>query len=272
MITIGVVATVMPLWVNARVAPINVMATALSVMMWWLPGLEIEAAVRHLGFGRSTEGMSMLFHALFTCFMLAFGMGFGFTIADAGGFPASSISSPTNSPVPRWAHVFFLLVATFGAMMLKQACRRTFFVPMAVASVVGFYTTSWATSGLGVYSPLLGGFSLKLVTLAWNLVTAQPVFPITAVALLPIVPGSTALNGVFASVESGSVHDQGLSSSVGFIGSMFMISFCIYIGSSLCGFFFGWMRNNERVLTALRRNTPESIVRGSYELTNKHCY
>jgi uncharacterized membrane protein YjjP (DUF1212 family) len=227
-ITIGVVATLVPLWCNARVQSINIMATALSVQMWWLPGLEIVAAVKHLGFGRSIEGVSMLFHALFTCFMLAFGMGFGFTLAQAAGLDTTAISTPSAAPVPAWADIFFLLLATLGAVLLKQASPAVFFAPMAVASVAGYYATSWATPALGTYSPLAGGFVLELVTLAYNLVTAQPFFPIIAVGLLPIVPGSTALNGVFASVEQGQANGgQDLGSSIDFLGSMFMISFCM---------------------------------------------
>jgi hypothetical protein len=155
-------------------------------------------------------------------------MGFGFTLAQAAGLDTTAISTPSAAPVPAWADIFFLLLATLGAILLKQASPAVFFAPMAVASVAGYYATSWATPALGTYSPLAGGFVLELVTLAYNLVTAQPFFPIIAVGLLPIVPGSTALNGVFASVEQGQANGgQGLGSSIDFLGSMFMIYFCM---------------------------------------------
>ena len=47
---------------------------------------------------------------------------------------------------------------------------------------------------------MVGGFALEAVSLLYNLLTGQPTFPVLVVGLLPIVPGSAALDGVFASI------------------------------------------------------------------------
>jgi hypothetical protein len=53
--------------------------------------------------------------------------------------------------------------------------------------------------------------------------------------------------------------------SLSFLGNMFMISFCIYIGTIICGFMFGWMRTSPRVLRVCRRASAAEVVRRSGE-------
>lgn len=257
-IIMGVVATLVPLAVHTR-TPLNVMATALAVLMWWLPGSQIMSGVRHLATDYPGEGLAMLANALSVCFMLAFGMGAGFSCARGLGIDVDSINDTPQFPVPPWTLSLFLVLATFGAMLLKQASPQHA-LPMLLASLGGYYATTWSQPVLAVYSPLAGGFMVQLVAVGHAMVTRQPVFPIITIGMLPIVPGSAALDGVFAGMQTSG--GGGVSGSLSFLGSMFLISFCIYIGTAAFQFGFGWVRHHRGLLRACNRVTPQAIIVG----------
>jgi hypothetical protein len=62
-----------------------------------------------------------------------------------------------------------------------------------------------------------------------------------------------------------------LVASSGFLSSMLFISFCIYIGTTACGFLIGWYRNHKRLLAFCRHASPAEIVERS-EATYKQVY
>lgn len=260
LVFMGAVATALPLVINVHLVNINVMAVALSVLMWYLPGLSICTGVADINFGYCMEGVGMLFQALSACFMMAFGMGLGFALVQLASIDTSEVNLSPIYPIPVWTHAFFIWLATSGAIVLKQVNPRNS-IPFMLVSTAGFFATTLSQPLLGSYSPVLGGFALELSGLIFNLLTSQPTSPMINIGLLPIVPGSQALNGIFISMEpSNAGHSGGLSASLGFLGGMFLISFCIYIGASFSRFLFYWMRQNEWILRHVRLRTPEETI------------
>eukprot|EP00948_MAST-09A_sp_MAST-9A-sp1_P000677 g677.t1 len=257
-IVIGFIATLLPLIYHTFIDKINLMGTSLPIQMWWLPGLEITVAVRHIGFGFSVEGVGMLVNAFCTCFMLGFGMSLGFRTGEASGLNTTAVNLQPTHPVPGFLTPGFLILAAAGAMMIKQA--RPIMLPVfSIAAMASYYCTTFTTPVLGSFSPLAGGFALYFVASLHNLYSSRPIFPIIFVGSLPIVPGSAALESVFTSMIA--AGEQSLDSSAKFLGEMFMISFGIYIGGVLCLFLIGWIRFNQDVLKYFRHKSPAVIVK-----------
>jgi len=249
-VAVGCGSTLIPLIVYATVQPINIVITALSILMWWLPGSEISAGVTHIMVGFQETGTAMLQHALAVCFMLAFGMVFGFTLADMFlGLHVQNINSIPTSVVPPWGQGFFLFLATCGAILIKQANPRHL-GQIFGAMCAGYFGTALTEPWLGLFSPLGGGFTLGMLCCFFTLATGMPRFPLQAIGMLPIVPGCAALRSVFDELEPG--VDPGLTTSVGFLGSMFLISFCIYLGTATSNFCFDWIRTHDKVVRPLR--------------------
>jgi uncharacterized membrane protein YjjB (DUF3815 family) len=228
------------LFIYKFIAPeLDAPTAGLSALMWWLPGLSIEMAMQNITTGYARVGISQLTNALTYCFLLAIGMGFGYAMCFELGIEFDHENVEVQFPLAEWSYPFFVLIATIGAMMMKQ-CTMKHWHWIWIGSLAGLYATIYAPAAFGSFTPLFGGLALEFTS---EMITAYcGLFHVEVfvIGLLPIVPGSTALNSAFADFDSGN-DNSNANSSVDFLAAMFQIAFSINLGITMSRFLFGWI-------------------------------
>eukprot|EP00047_Mylnosiga_fluctuans_P010761 m.17802 g.17802 ORF g.17802 m.17802 type:complete len:497 (-) comp3276_c0_seq2:334-1824(-) len=196
------------------------LATSISALVWFLPGLSITQAVTEIASRSMISGVARLVYAVSISLQLGFGLSIGSWLA----FWVNSSTPYICHPVAMHWYVlsFFGVAISFNILLNANLAQ---WPTMTLASAIGLVISDLAGQSLDPnLSTMLAALAIGIFGNIATQFPTQNALSIILSGILVLVPGSVGLRGVNALLQNDAV------SGIQFGFSMLLIALSIAIG------------------------------------------
>ena len=168
---------------------------SLAGLIILVPGLGITIAMRELSTGHLVSGSSRMAGAVTTLFLLSFGLGLGYLIAQSI-YGETEINKMAN--VPAWFNYLALVITALSfSVLFKARFADTFWIFLSI----GLAFAGSSLIGLWIEQPFKSLAAVLLVSIAGNIysrISSNPASVMHIPGIILLVPGSIGFNSLSA--------------------------------------------------------------------------
>jgi uncharacterized membrane protein YjjP (DUF1212 family) len=184
------------------VGPISVFTATLAGLVVLMPGLLLTTAITELATRHLASGTLRMSSAFMTLLGIVFGVAFGTRMGSA---LFGSIPSVMSAPLPAWAGVVAVLLASSASVVILRADPRD--APWIVAAgMLGVGAGRLGTEMLGVeLGMFVAAFGVGLASSAYERWRRRPAPVVLVPGILLLVPGSIGYRSMSSMMERNTI-------------------------------------------------------------------